>query len=282
MNTTNTNTHESENITMSTTQSMTVSFDVDAFADAVAAKVAAILNADSAVPAAPKGKAKVDKPIPPKDVDVDDTDTDDTDDNPERRAELTALRITSLRKIAREAGFDPDEIADADKETLIDSILDDEASGSDESDDDSEVEDEEVPDDDTDTDDDDDDEDDEDEDETEDDDSDESEFTRDDLEAMSLAELKSLGKESGYTVAEMKGKDQDTLIDMFLGSDDDEDEDEDDSDDEAEEEEEVTKDDLKAMSIPDLLALAKDWGVKVPVADRKSKVKIVNTMWAAV
>jgi hypothetical protein len=102
---------------------------------------------------------------------------------------------------------------------------------------------------------------------------------------MSLAELKSLGKESGYTVAEMKGKDQDTLIDMFLGSDDEDEDEPDDADedeDEVEEEEEVTKEDLKAMTITDLLALAKDWGVKIPVADRKSKVKIVNKMWASV
>lgn len=124
---------------------------------------------------------------------------------------------------------------------------------------------------------------------------DDTSVTRDDLEEMSLKELRTVAREAGI---EPKGLDTDALIDAILGEsdptedDDEEDEDEDstsavedvdaddeeadedsDSDDEEEDVEELTEDDLKAMSDTELRALCKEMGVKVgPRSTAKSMI----------
>lgn len=130
--------------------------------------------------------------------------------------------------------------------------------------------------------------DDEDEDD-EDDDSEEAEYSRDDLEEKSLAELKVIARELGHTT---KGLDSDDLINLILGdaedddeddevlatgssSDDDEEEeseDDDDSDSEDDEEYEevvIDEDELRKMSLAEIKAIAVDYELKVKAGASK-------------
>lgn len=227
-------------------------------APVVAAVVADADETPAALPAKPaKGKAAVKAAVvEDDDVDEDDVedDEDDTDGVADRRAELTAMHLASLKKLAKSLGFPAEDVDGADRETLVESILEDEATGDDEED--------EADDEDADDEADEDDEEEEDEDEGDDDDD---AYTREDLEAMSLRELKALGKDAGYTTEELKGMDQDALVDFLLGEGDEE---EDDAEDE--EEEEYTEDDLKAMDFADLKELAAEWEVEVPKGTKKA------------
>lgn len=85
-------------------------------------------------------------------------------------------------------------------------------------------------------------------------------YSRDELEAMGLRELKALAKESGWTVAELKGQDKDSLVEWFLGDESEED-DEDAEEDEDEDGDELTEDDLNEMSLAELKSLAKEEGI---------------------
>lgn len=264
--------HNTESGTM--TNSITITLN-DETLDALAAKIAAHLNVNIAVTptedstppfAAPAdGKKRKDGKIVDDAPDTDDDESGD-DEGPsqkDREAELRAMRITSLRKIAVGHGFDADDVKDADKDTLVDSILAEEFGDDSEDDEDDDADD--VADDDTA---DDDDEDSDDEDDEDDDESDESEgdeYTKDELDAMSLAELKSLAKDAGYTAADLKGLDQDDVVALLIGDDEEDDEDEDESD-------EYTEADLKAMGLPDLKALAKEWGVKIAKDAKKPAI----------
>lgn len=118
----------------------------------------------------------------------------------------------------------------------------------------------------------------------EDEDSDSEEFSRDDLEEKSLAELKIIAREKGIAT---KGLDTDALIEALLGeaedddeddevlatgsaSDDDEESDEDsEEDDEEYEEVEVTEDDLRKMSLSEIKAIAADYELKVKAGASK-------------
>ena len=138
---------------------------------------------------------------------------------------------------------------------------------------------------------------DDDEDDDEDDDSDEEEsdsYSRDDLEEMSLAQLKALAREQGHTT---KGLDSDGLIDLILGeaedddeddrvlatgsasddeddeeSEDDDDDSDSDEDDESYEEVEIDEDELYKMSLAEVKAIAKDMDLKVKAGSTKEDI----------
>jgi hypothetical protein len=125
------------------------------------------------------------------------------------------------------------------------------------------------------------DEDSEDEDESDEDETDEEEgYTREELEEMDLKQLRKIAKDSDFSASDIKGLDQDALVDLLLGEDDDDEDDDDDSDDDEDEDdddeevEELDEDALKAMSVTELKNLAKEIGVKVKVpASAKTDAK---------
>ena len=59
----------------------------------------------------------------------DNTDGDDTDPQSDRRAELSAKTLKALRKFAMAAGFAAEEVATADRDEIIESLLCDEVNG---------------------------------------------------------------------------------------------------------------------------------------------------------
>lgn len=169
----------------------------------------------------------------------------------DRESELRAMKVGDLRKIVVKFGYDKDEVKDADLDTLIETILEEEAEAADEPDEDGEGDEG--------------DEDGEDEGEGED-------YTREDLEAMSLRELKALAKD--WEVEFEKGIDQDDLIDLMLGDGEDDDDDAEDGD-----EDEYTEEDLMDMEVADLRELAKEWEIEIPKGTR-AKAKIVALLMA--
>lgn len=187
----------------------------------------------------------------------------------EERARLEALGIRALKKEAKEAGFDPADIKAADKDDLVEALVEHFASDDDDAEDDEDEEDPEEDEDDEPG-----EEDEEEEEEDDSDDSDDSEDEGDDeeedgytesaLNDMSLGEVKAIVKEAGWTAADIKGKSKDDLIAEYgehIGfAEGDEDEEGDDDDDD----EELDEDALRAMSLKDLKALAKEYDVKVP------------------
>lgn len=206
--------------------------------------------------AAPKAKAE--KPAPTKTKgrgkpapEPEDEDDEDDDERAERREELEAMKIQALRKVALGLDFDKEDVKDADAETLIESILDDEFGDSDDDESDE------------------DDEPDEDEDEDEgDEDEDGDDYSRDELEAMTLAQLKRIAKdEYEIPASDLKGLDKDGIIDVLIepedGDEDDDEDDEDDDDDEA-----YTEADLKAMSLAELKEIAEAWDLTVKAGSK--------------
>lgn len=175
------------------------------------------------------------------------------------REELEEMDIKSLRALAKDNGVESIKKAD-----IIDALASDEDEDAEEDEDDEEYEEES----------DEDEADDEEEDEEGDEDDDEGEeWTREELEELTLRDLRQAAKDAGL---DPKGLDQDAIIEALLGEDEeDEDEgeeDDEDEDDESEEEgdeededgEELTEDDLNAMNLADLKEVASDIGVKVP------------------
>lgn len=217
----------------------------------------------------------------------------------DREAELMKTNIRTLRKMAIELGFDEDEVADADKETLVESIIeeggdtttdadadtdeddetedvedvedaedaeDDDDADTDE-DDEADVEDAEDAEDDAEEDEEEEDEDDEEEDDEEEDDEEAEGYTREDLEGLTLAALKKIAKEEfEETTASLKGLDTDDIIDLILGEGDEEEEEDED------EEEGLTEEDLEAMSLAEVKAVAKDNGVAVKAGMKKADI----------
>ncbi len=132
---------------------------------------------------------------------------------------------------------------------------------------------------------------DDDEDEDEDDDSDsDAEYSRDDLEEKSLAELKVIARELGHTT---KGLDSDDLINLILGDAEDDDEDDevlatgsssdDDEDDESEEDDSdsedgeyetvvLDEDELRKMSMKEIKEIAADYELKVKAGASKDDI----------
>jgi hypothetical protein len=194
--------------------------------------------------AAAKKAAKKAAPAPVEEPEEDEDETEDEDDATEaeaeeedeetaaRRVELAAMKITGLRALAKKRGFKPDQVAEASKEDLVDAILEDERlerEGQDAGDDDAE--------------------------ETE-------ELTREELEEKSLRELKALAMEKGHTKALLTGLKSEDVIDLLLGEGDAEEEAEEDEDEESEEEGEdgyYTREQLQAMSLPELKAIAREY-----------------------
>lgn len=202
------------------------------------------------------------------DIAVDDTEDDEAvgEDTvvAAERTRLEGLGIRALRKEAKEAGFDPDDIKDATKDDLVEALVEHFAS------DEEEVEDEDDADETDDSEDEDtepgEDEEDEDESGDEGDEEDGEGYTESALNDMSLAEVKALLKENEWTAADLKGKTKEDLIaeyGEYIGF---AEEDEGGDEDEADEEEDdaLDEDALRAMSLKDLKALAKEYDVKVP------------------
>lgn len=182
----------------------------------------------------------------------------ESDEDVYDRADVEKMPIKELRALAVELGLEEQKV----KSGILDEM---EANGlfadSEEEDDEEEFEDE---------DDDEDESDEEDEDEEEDDEEEDEGFTREELEGMSLAQLRKLAKEEGHTAAEYRKLDQDALVDLLAGDEEDGDEDEE------EDEEEIDEDTLRAMDLPQLKKVAAELELKVPVAVGKNKNKLVN------
>lgn len=138
--------------------------------------------------------------------------------------------------------------------------------------------------------------DDEDEDDEDDESEEEAEYSRDDLEEKSLAELKSIARELGHTT---KGLDSDGLIELILGeaeddteddeddrvlatgssSDDDEDEESEDDEDDSESEDDedyeevvIDEDELRKMSMKEIKEIAADYELKVKAGASKDDI----------
>lgn len=106
-------------------------------------------------------------------------------------------------------------------------------------------------------------------DEDEDEDDEGGRYTRAELMAQSLVELKGLAKTVGFSVAELKGMDKDAIADAILALYDQPDEDDDDADaaDDA-----ITEDQLREMSLAELKTLAKELGVRVKAGTPKDDI----------
>lgn len=184
-------------------------------------------------------KAKAEPEQEPEN-EADEDDTEDEDPYAERRAELGKKSIDALRKLAIKAGFDPDEVAEADKDEIIESLIEDENSEPEDEDEDAEEEEGEG-------------------------------YSRDDLEAMSLTALKKVARdEYEYTAADLKGLDKDGIIDALLGEGATEDEEE---DEEAEDEEDFdgySEDDLNDMSPAELKEILDEWEVEYRAGAKKA------------
>jgi len=169
-----------------------------------------------------------------------------------RRAELEDMTPAALRKLAKAAEFDPKDIKAASVEQLVENLL--EAEFGDAEDDEDEDEEDSEESEDEETEDDSDDEDAEDEEEEEDDGEDD--YTREDLLAMSLSDLKNLAVQLGKadSKADLKGQDKDTVADLIL-------EDDEESEDEEGEDDYYTREDYEAMKIDELKALADQCGI---------------------
>lgn len=183
------------------------------------------------------------------------------------RAELEEMGIKDLRDLAKRHGIDTIKKAE-----IIDALAadEDEDAEDDEDETDEDVESDE-------------------DDEEADDEGDA--YTREELEEMSLRDLRALAKDSGYDPAEVKALDQDELVDLLLDEgDDDEDEgeededdedydDEDEADDEEEDDEEgdeeeieIDEDALNAMDLAELKEVASDLEVKIPRNAKKPQI----------
>lgn len=177
------------------------------------------------------------------------------------RAEIEGLPIKELRELAAELELDEQKV----KKGILDEM---EANGlfadsEEEDEDEEEFEDEDEADE----------EDDEDEEEEDEEDEDEEEgFDREELEGMTLVQLKKLAKEEGHDASVYRKLDQDALIDLLMG----EDEDGEDEEEDEESEEEIDEDTLRSYDLAQLKKVAAELDLKVPVAVAKNKTKLVN------
>lgn len=187
------------------------------------------------------------------------------------------MTLKALRAELIDRGYPKSEVSSADKKSCIEALRDDDAESGE--DDDREAE-EETDEDEADESEDEEDEDEEEEEDDDDEEADEDEeegFSREELEEMSLAQLKKLARETGYTTADLKGLDQDGIVDLLLGEADEEEEDEEEDE---EEEIELDEDSLMAMDRKEVVAIAKEYGVTV--APRAKQADIVAAILEAV
>lgn len=104
---------------------------------------------------------------------------------------------------------------------------------------------------------------------SDDDEDEDPQFDRDDLVAMSLADIKALAKEVGFSAADIKGKDTDALADLIMSvyeSDGDDDAADDDED------TEITEDQLRDMSLAEVKQIAKELGIRVKAGTSKDDI----------
>lgn len=202
-------------------------------------------------PAKTKAPSRSKKAAPAPEPDEDEDDDDDEDieeveddeDNP-RRAELEGMSLVALKKIVAKMGYDKAEVADADKETLVETILEEEAESTDDGAEDAEEADE--------------------------------DDRRAELEGLGLNALKKVAREEyGLTAADYKGLDKDGIVDLILDSDPAEEEDDDDEEvediEEAEDDEfeGYDEEELEGMSLKELKEIATEWGITVKAGTKK-------------
>jgi hypothetical protein len=94
-------------------------------------------------------------------------------------------------------------------------------------------------------------------------------FSRDELLAMSLSEVKALAKDVGFTVPDLRGKDKDAVADLIMSIYDATDDDADAADDD---DEEITEDQLRDMSLAEVKAIAKDMGIRMKAGIAKDDI----------
>lgn len=223
-----------------TKQNITLDDILDMLADKVVERMGGGVTEDKPATAKAKSKAKAE---PEPDEDEGDDEATGEFDAKARTAELSKMRITSLRKIAIGLEFEEDEVKDAAKDELIENIVEAEAE-------DAGNEDEPVNEDDDDA---------ADEAEEAEEEGDEDEP---DYESMSLTDVKKEAKAAGYTTADLKGLDKDAIIDLLMEEGDEESEED---EDEAEGDEEwYTEEELDDMSLAELKAICKNNDIKVP------------------
>jgi hypothetical protein len=99
-------------------------------------------------------------------------------------------------------------------------------------------------------------------------------WKREDLEGMSLKELRQAALDTGYTSADVRGLDSDAIMELLTTGDasSDEDSDDDDSDGSDDSDEELSEDDLRAMSLAEVKALAKEMGVRLKAGTSKDDI----------
>ena len=199
---------------------------------------------------------KAAKAVAESDDDDDDAD-DDAGSGPKyTEAQLKKKTIKALRKLAEDEGFDPDELADADKDEIIEALLEDEG------DDDADEEDA--------------DDDDADDEEDEEDADDDDDAEREELSKLTLAQLRKTARdEYGATAPELKGLDKDGIIDLILSADEEDDADVD-VDEDQDDEQAYTEDELNDMDVDELREIAEEWGLEVSAKARtKTLVKAI-------
>lgn len=176
------------------------------------------------------------EPEPDEDDEVAE-EADDEDDG------LDDMSLVQLKKLAKQRNFDPDEVDSASKKELIATIRADmagEGEGDDEDTDDEDTEDETV-------------------------------YEEAELKKMTIVKLRKLAvEEFGFTPKDLEGKDKAAVIEEILeeqenGSD------EDDADDEGEDEG-YTEEELQAMSIAEIKAVAKEAGIRIKPGMKKAAI----------
>lgn len=168
------------------------------------------------------------------DDDDEDDEGDDSESNELTEADLAKKTERQLRTIAIEMGYDKEDVKGADKETLINSILNPD-----------EEEDEEA--------------------ETETDSVDIDALVAK-LEGMTLVAVKKVAREEyGFKAPDYKGMDKDAVIELIVEKISDSDVEDDDDDDEAP----YTEEELDSMSMSELKSICKEWGIKIKIGEKK-------------
>lgn len=170
--------------------------------------------------------------------------TKNVDPKVAREEELAEMSDKELRAILIKADYDEKDVKSASKEDLIETIISEEFDNEDSEELDVEEDDE--------------------------------KYDRAELLKMTLPNLKKLAKEElDATTADLKGLDKDTIADALINGSfevEDEDEDVDADEEDGEEEEPYTKDELSDMSLGELKALAKEFGLTIKAGTRQATI----------
>lgn len=230
--------------------------------DDVLAALRDVIDAHLSGGVAPAAKAPGKSPTKPTKVVEPDEDEDEDDEVATFKATMEKKTLAALKKEAISRGYLKEDVADASKEDLIESIVDDEFNQSedavDEDEEDGDLDPDEA----------DEDEDDEDEEDGEEDDEDEAEegYSEEDLQPLTLTALKKIAVEAGYAMADLKGYDKEEVIALIL------EESDEDAEDEEEDEDELDEDTLNDMSLAEVKAVAKENGVRIKPGMKKAQI----------